>query len=76
YPWALEPSAAGAAEAVRQIRGVAETYGPRAVVWRYDPILFSSLTPPEFHLENFEHLAGSLEGHTDEVVISFAQIYQ
>jgi hypothetical protein len=76
YPRALEPAAVGAAVAVRQIRAVAEAYGPKAAVWRYDPIVFSSLTPAEFHLENFERLAGALEGATDEVVISFAQIYR
>ena len=76
YPRALEPSTVGAAEAVRQIRAVAEAYGPKAAVWRYDPILFTSLTPPEFHVRNFEHLASALEGATDEVVISFATIYR
>ncbi|MGC9515906.1 DUF1848 family protein, partial [Methanocrinis sp.] len=34
------------------------------------------LTPAEYHLDNFERLAGALEGATDEVVISFAQIYR
>lgn len=76
YPRKLEPAAVGAAEAVRQIRAVAEAFGPKAAVWRYDPILFTSLTPPEFHLENFSRLAGALEGATDEVVISFAQVYR
>jgi hypothetical protein len=45
-------------------------------VWRYDTIVFSSLTPPEFHLRNFERLAKAVEGATDEVVVSFAQIYR
>ena len=76
YPRELEPAAVGAAVAVRQIRAVAEAYGPKAAVWRYDPILFSSLTPAEFHLENFESLASALEGSVDEVVISFAQVYR
>lgn len=76
YPRKLEPAAVGAAVAVRHLKAVAEAYGPKAAVWRYDPILFSSLTPPEFHLDNFERLAGALEGSVDEVVISFAQVYR
>ncbi|MCR3884727.1 MAG: DUF1848 domain-containing protein [Methanothrix sp.] len=76
YPKELEPAAVGATEAVRQIRAVANAFGPKAAVWRYDPILFTSLTPPEFHVRNFEHLASALEGATDEVVISFATIYR
>ena len=76
YPRKLEPAALGAAEAVQLIRAVADAYGPRAAVWRYDPIVFTSLTPAHFHIENFESLAGALEGSVDEVVISFAQVYR
>lgn len=50
--------------------------GPRAVVWRYDPILLTSLTPVNFHLEQFERLCDRLKGITDEVVVSFAQLYR
>jgi hypothetical protein len=76
YPRELERTVVYADRSVRHVRSVAGRYGPKAAVWRYDPILFSSLTPAEYHLDNFERLAGSLEGHTDEVVISFAQIYK
>jgi hypothetical protein len=76
YPRQLEFSVVDAARAVAQVRGVAAGYGGRVPVWRYDPILFTSLTPPAFHRENFTRLAAALAGSTDEVVISFAQIYQ
>src|SRR5262249_54568766 len=36
----------------------------------------SSVTPREFHVETFSRLAMELEGATDEVVISFAHLYQ
>ena len=51
-------------------------YGPQTAVWRYDPIVFSSVTSRPFHLENFEKLARSLQGCIDEVTISVAQIYK
>ncbi|MEE8444624.1 MAG: DUF1848 family protein, partial [Alphaproteobacteria bacterium] len=51
-------------------------FGPRAAVWRYDPVLLSSLTPPAWHIENFSRLARALAGASDEVVVSFAQIYR
>lgn len=76
YPRKLERTVVAADRSVQHVKNVAERYGPKAAVWRYDPILFSSLTPGVYHLENFERLAGALEGHTDEVVISFAQIYK
>lgn len=76
YPRALEWSVTDAARAVEQVRRVAGDYGPRVMVWRYDPVVFSSLTPVGFHRRNFEALAAAMEGSTDEVVISFAQIYK
>ena len=54
---------------------LAARYGPRAVVWRYDPVFLTSLTPPAWHRERFATLAAALSGATDEVVLSFAQIY-
>ncbi|HII06158.1 MAG TPA: DUF1848 domain-containing protein [Methanotrichaceae archaeon] len=76
YPRALESSVVVSKRSIQHMKTLAERYGPKAAVWRYDPILFSSLTPVDFHLKNFENLAGALEGTTDEVVISFAQIYR
>ena len=65
-----------AEKSVQHARRVADEYGPRAVVWRYDTVVFSSVTPRDFHLRNFERIAAGLTGATDEVVISFAQIYR
>ncbi len=64
-----------AARAVEYMRQIASIYGPRVNVWRYDTIINSSLTPREFHVETFARLAEKLEGATDEVVISFVQLY-
>ena len=75
YPRALEPGALDADRAVADIRQLAGTYGPRAVVWRYDPIIESGLTPAAWHRDNFARLAAALAGAVDEVAVSFAQIY-
>ena len=76
YPRALESSVIQAERAVAQIGELADLYGPRTVVWRYDPILFTDLTPHAFHCETFARLARALSGAVDEVVISFANIYR
>ena len=75
YPRAIEPAVIPAEKAVAQMHRLAREVHPLCPVWRYDPVLFTSLTPPAFHLANFRALAAQLEGATDEVVISFAQIY-
>lgn len=76
YPRALEASTPGVEAAVGQMRRMAREFGARVVVWRYDPVILTSLTPAPWHGENFARLASRLEGCCDEVVISFAQIYR
>ena len=76
YPRKLEFSVTDASRSLRHVTELARRYGPKIVVWRYDPVIFSSETPFESHLENFSSLASRLEGMTDEVVVSFAQIYR
>ncbi len=76
YPRALETSVVDPVRSVGNAAQVRRLYGPRVLVWRYDTVVLSSLTPPTFHVDNFAHLADSLRGITDEVVISFAQIYK
>jgi hypothetical protein len=75
YPRALEPGALDTDRAVADIRLLAKTWGPRAVVWRYDPIIETGLTPAAWHRDTFARLAAMLAGAVDEVTISFAQIY-
>lgn len=75
YPRALEQAVVNADKAVDSVASICDLFGPRVVVWRYDTIVFSSLTPHAFHAENFAKLARSLRGLTNEVVVSFAHVY-
>ena len=76
YPRSLEPHVIDAEAAVAQVAELRRLWGPRAVVWRYDPILISSLTPAEAHRSGFLKLAAALRGQVDEVVVSFADLYR
>jgi hypothetical protein len=75
YPRALEHSVVDATKSVENLRRVADMYGPKVCVWRYDTIVCSNLTPRESHVETFADLAQKLQGSTDEVVVSFAHVY-
>ncbi len=76
YPRAIDPKSPSAATAVETFRELAGRLGARRVIWRYDPIVFSGLTPPAFHRENFARLAESLRGHTRRVVVSIVDMYR
>ncbi|MFC1737414.1 DUF1848 family protein, partial [Candidatus Hydrogenedentota bacterium] len=41
-----------------------------------DPIMLTSATPPEWHLENFERLARELRGSTARCIFSFPTLYK
>jgi hypothetical protein len=76
YPRELESRVMDYWRTTEYVKRLAGDYGPSCAVWRYDPILLSSLTPADWHRRRFAILARRLEGATDEVVISFAQLYQ
>ncbi len=75
YPRTLDRRTPGSETLIEAIRGLRDSFGARAVVWRYDPILISSMTDATWHLRNFTDLARALAGVTDEVTVSFAHIY-
>lgn len=54
---------------------LAEQIGRQKVIWRYDPILFTNIYTPEYHLRAFEQIASALKGYTDKCVISFVDKY-
>ncbi len=76
YPRSLDSAVIEPEAALAQLRELRRLWGPRAGIWRYDPILISSLTPTEAHRASFARLAGALRGLVDEVVVSFAQLYR
>jgi Domain of unknown function (DUF1848) len=76
YPRALESSVIPEAEAVAQLRGLRRRFGPRAAVWRYDPIVFAAGMDAEAHAAEFAKLAEALAGSVDEVVLSVMTPYR
>lgn len=76
YPRALERSVIESDRAVARIRDLANRFGRRSVVWRYDPVLITGATDAAFHRRTVASLARALAGGVDEVVLSFATIYR
>lgn len=55
---------------------LARRVGPARVIWRYDPIVFTSQTPPQFHADTFGQIAAALRGSTQRAVISVMTPYR
>lgn len=76
YPRIFEGNTPEMHEAVATFRRLAEKIGPARVIWRYDPIVLTNVTPPAYHLEQFARLADELHGATRRVVISLMDDYR
>ncbi len=76
YPGEIDAHCPPAMTAVEAFRELAERLGPTRAIWRYDPIVFTGLTPSTFHEENFQRLATALRGHTRRVVVSIVDMYR
>jgi FMN phosphatase YigB (HAD superfamily) len=76
YPRLLETKTPPIEAAIETFRRLSERIGPERVIWRYDPIVFSSFTDAAFHRERFAWLAGQLRGLTRRVVISVVDGYR
>jgi hypothetical protein len=75
-PRLLETHRPSLAAAIRTFHRLAAIVGPQRVIWRYDPIVFSSITPPGFHRDRFAAIAAALSGATQRVVISIMDDYR
>jgi hypothetical protein len=75
YPRSIDTNVIDSSLAIANAREIARAYGPRALVWRYDPILLTPETEIDWQRANFARLADALAGLTDEVIVSFAQLY-
>ena len=75
YPRALESHVPDLSTAIRQFCALSDRIGPGRLAWRYDPILFSYLTPPGEHARHFAAIARQLAGKTQRVVISLLDLY-
>jgi len=74
-PRVFEPRVPDTAELVECARILSSRYGDESVLWRYDPVLISSVTDERYHLDRFRELCGALEGAVKQCYFSFAIFY-
>jgi len=71
----IEPNVPDKHRLLDDFRRLSEQVGPRAIGWRYDPILITQRYTVDYHLRAFEKMARALDGCTRTVVISFIDLY-
>jgi hypothetical protein len=75
YPSAWESHLPAVQDRIATFRALARRYGSDALVWRYDPIILSGQIDAAWHIARFTTLCQSLEGATNQAVISFLDSY-
>jgi hypothetical protein len=76
YPRKLDPKSPSVAAAVEAFKALSDRLGPCRVIWRYDPLVFTSLTTADFHRDNYGQLAETLRGYTHRSVVSLVDKYR
>jgi hypothetical protein len=74
-PRQIDPKSPTIDAGIDAYKKLAELIGPQRLIWRYDPIVFSSITGPDFHLRQYERIASALNGCTFRSVISIMDEY-
>lgn len=76
YPGEYEPHAPDRGRVTGAFRELAAQLGPERLAWRYDPIILSEATGPEFHGEFFSEIARELEGASSRCIVSVLDFYR
>lgn len=76
YGREIEPGVPDRFTVMDSFRELSRRVGTARIVWRYDPVFLSEEYSLEFHLRVFEEMAAYLEGYTEQVVVSFIDLYE
>ncbi len=76
YPDFFEPGLPSVEKRVEALRRLSDIISPEKIVWRYDPIVISDVTPVEYHLERFDRLCKAIADNVGRAVISFMVHYK
>jgi DNA repair photolyase len=76
YPKEIEPNVPSLKKTIETFKMLSDIIGPDRAIWRYDPIILSSITNADFHRGNFLQLALCLEGLSNRIIISFLNFYK
>jgi hypothetical protein len=74
-PRAIDVKTPSLPSSLRTFQELADLVGPEKVIWRYDPILFSSVTGVAFHIDAYGRIAEALRGYARRSVISIGDLY-
>lgn len=76
YPKLIEPGTPRIEDTLVSIENLARKIGRERIVWRYDPVVFTTVTPFSWHTANFRTLADRLRELSSRVIVSVFDEYR
>ena len=74
YDRQIEPGVPELQKRIDTFKQLSERIGKEKVIWRFDPLLLTDKISPDDLLRKIENIAGQLQGYTEKLVFSFADI--
>ena len=71
---ALEPNVPILSDRIDTFKRIVDTYGLGSMVWRFDPLILTEEIGINELLGKIQHIAYELNGYTEKLVLSFADI--
>ncbi len=75
YDKSLEKNLPDKKDIINTFRILSDRLGEERLIWRYDPVIYTSEINIDYHTRNFEYLSGQLHRHTRKCIISFIHMY-
>lgn len=75
-PRLIDPKSPPVDAAIKTFKELADRVGADRVIWRYDPIVISTVTDAYFHQNCYTRIAEQLRGYTMRSVVSVMDVYK
>lgn len=70
----FEPNVPSVEERIETFKNLSDTIGREKVIWRFDPLIFTSTIGPRELLTRIWHIGNKLKGYTNKLVFSFVDV--
>lgn len=71
----IEPNVPDLEQTIATFQELSKRYGKEKVIWRFDPIFYTTSFGEEERITAFEYLCNQLHDYTDRVVVNFCTPY-
>lgn len=76
YEREIEPNVPPIKDVIKSFKALSDKFDEEKVTLRYDPIFINQKYTLDYHIEAFEDIVSSLSDYTNNVIISFIDLYK